>query len=179
MPRFLTALFPWLFCLVLLIPVSGQAADSVETAGDALAVLLGASALGSGWYHQDLPGAKQYAASALVSSGATVLLKYTIDEQRPNGDDHSFPSLHSSFAFSSAEFLRRRYGLRYGLPAYAAAGFVGYSRVESDNHYWHDVLAGAAIGIASSYFLSEPWPGLQMSTAATADFVGLRLSSRW
>ncbi len=33
------------------------------------------------------------------------------------------------------------------VPAYAAASFVAYSRVESREHYPHDVVAGAGIGI--------------------------------
>ena len=46
--------------------------------------------------------------------------------------------------------MRERYGWGYGVPAYALASFVGYSRVESRQHYAPDVIAGAAIGILSS-----------------------------
>lgn len=78
-------------------------------------------------------------------------LKYSVDEERPNGDPHSFPSAHSAITFAGAEFMRKEYGWSWGLPAYLAAGFVGYSRVRADEHYAHDVLAGAAIGILSNY----------------------------
>jgi hypothetical protein len=80
-------------------------------------------------------------------------LKYAIDEQRPeNHGGHGFPSGHTSTAFQAASFIHLRYGLRYGLPLYAVAAFVGWSRVEgeSDMHDPVDVVAGAAIGIASS-----------------------------
>jgi hypothetical protein len=58
-------------------------------------------------------------------------LKSIIDEKRPNGGIHSFPSRHASMAFVSAEFMRKRYGRNYGIPTYALASFVAYSRVEA------------------------------------------------
>lgn len=78
-------------------------------------------------------------------------LKEVTDETRPNGEPDSFPSGHTSLAFAGAEFLRKQYGWRWGAPAYVLAGFVGWSRVYTDNHYTHDVLAGAAIGILSNH----------------------------
>ena len=36
---------------------------------------------------------------------------------------------------------------QYGVPAYAAASFVAYTRVESGQHHDYDVIGGAAIGI--------------------------------
>ncbi|TDU28488.1 PAP2 superfamily protein [Panacagrimonas perspica] len=82
---------------------------------------------------------------------ATYGLKYSIDAKRPNGGGQSFPSGHSAAAFMGAEFIRKGYGFGWGVPAYLAAGWVGYTRVESHNHYWRDVLGGAAVGIASNY----------------------------
>lgn len=81
----------------------------------------------------------------------TYALKYTIDARRPNGGSHGFPSGHSSAAFMGAEFIREHDGPYWGVPAYAAATWVGYTRVESHNHYWRDVIAGAAIGIAANH----------------------------
>lgn len=82
---------------------------------------------------------------------ATYGLKYSINAKRPNGGGQSFPSGHSAAAFMGAEFIRKDCGLAWGIPAYLAAGWVGYTRVESHNHYWRDVLGGAAVGIASNY----------------------------
>ena len=82
---------------------------------------------------------------------ATYALKFGIDEQRPNGHGQSFPSGHTSVAFAGAEFVRKQYGWGWGLPAYAAASYVGWSRVESGNHWTHDVLGGAALGILSNH----------------------------
>ncbi len=82
-------------------------------------------------------------------------LKYSIDEQRPNGQPHSFPSGHTSAAFMGAEFIRKEYGAWPGVPAYLAASYVGWTRQQSRNHYTRDVLAGAAVGILSNHDLSE------------------------
>jgi membrane-associated phospholipid phosphatase len=78
-------------------------------------------------------------------------LKEVTDETRPNGEPDSFPSGHTSIVFAGAEFLRKQYGWSWGVPAYLAAGFVGWSRVYTDHHYTHDVIAGAAIGILSNH----------------------------
>jgi hypothetical protein len=91
-------------------------------------------------------------ALALGRAGLTTgALKYSVNETRPNGGAHSFPSGHTSAAFTGAEFIRKEYGWGWGAPAYFAAGFVAWSRVEADKHYTHDVLAGAAIGILANH----------------------------
>jgi membrane-associated phospholipid phosphatase len=95
-------------------------------------------------------GLQQLAISFGVTWSATFILKRAINETRPNGGDQSFPSGHASSSFASAEFLRRRYGWKWGTPAYAFAALVGYSRVVSKMHWTHDVVAGAALGVASS-----------------------------
>ncbi len=86
---------------------------------------------------------------------ATEALKFTFNEKRPNGGDHSFPSGHTSFAFTGAEFIRKEYGGWWGVPAYGIASYVGFSRVRSHEHYTHDVLAGALIGILANHDLRE------------------------
>ena len=164
---------------LLLTSSQGLAGDGIEQAGDTLTVALAASSLGMAAHRHDGEGAVQFAKSSALSLGATLALKYTVNEERPNGKEHSFPSGHTSLSFASAEFLRKRYGWEYGLPAYAAASFVGYSRVESDNHYWHDVIAGAAIGFASSYFFAEPFHKVTVSLEGSDTYGGIRLSRVW
>jgi hypothetical protein len=89
---------------------------------------------------------------ALARAGVTTgALKYSVNETRPNGGAHSFPSGHASAAFTGAEFIRKEYGWGWAAPAYLAASFVAWSRVEADKHYTHDVLAGAAIGILANH----------------------------
>ena len=158
---------------------TAYAADGIETAGDVLQYVLPAVSAGMVAAHRDGKGAWQFGESFAVTLGTTYALKISIDETRPNGGHYSFPSGHTSSTFSCAEFLRERYGWRYGLPAYLAAAFVGYSRVESRNHYTHDVVAGAAIGILSSYIFTTPYLGWQVGLNTDHDSFGVTLSRAW
>src|SRR5206468_11191501 len=127
----------------------------IRAAGDILQFAIPATAAGLILGYRDGEGALQFAESAALTLGTTYTLKYAVDERRPNGGRQSFPSAHTSISFSGAEFMRERYGWQYGLPAYAAASFVAYSRVEAGEHHPHDVVAGAAIGILSSYIFTK------------------------
>jgi membrane-associated phospholipid phosphatase len=141
----------------LCIAVSAYAADGFEQAGTVMQILIPAAAGGMALYKKDEEGLVQFSKSFLTTLGATYALKYSINEERPNGGSNGFPSGHAAAAFSGASFLQKRYGWEYGIPAYAAASFVGWSRVESENHYWHDVLAGAAIGVISTYIFTDAY----------------------
>src|SRR5215469_7953125 len=126
-------------------------ADKIQTAGEILRIALPVAAGAYSLYLQDYDGTLQLVVSEVISEGLSFGLSHVIREQRPNGADfHSFPSDSAAVAFSAASFLQIRYGWGYGLPAYAVAGFVGWSRVESGRHYWHDVLVGAALGWVAS-----------------------------
>jgi membrane-associated phospholipid phosphatase len=159
--------------------VNAIASDTIASAGDALQFILPATAGALTLAHRDFQGALQFGESAAVTLGVTYALKYTVDERRPNGGSESFPSAHTSISFSAAEFMRKRYGWEYGLPAYGAASFVAYSRVEAGEHHPHDVLAGAAIGIISSYIFTTPWNGWHIQAEAGGKYYGLRLSLNW
>ena len=64
----------------------------------------------------------------------------------------SFPSGHSSLAFSAAASLSIQCKKWYvTVPAYLWASSVGYSRLYLGVHYPSDVLMGAAVGIGSAY----------------------------
>jgi membrane-associated phospholipid phosphatase len=157
-----------------------HANNSIEAAGDVLVYLLPATAGGLTIAYKDGDGALQFVESMALALGSTFALKYTIREERPNHDDHySFPSAHSSASFSSAEFLRKRYGWEYGSPAYAVATFVAFSRVQAEQHYVHDLVAGAAIGIASSYLFTRPYKGWHVQAEVDSKFYGLRVSRSW
>jgi len=166
-----------LFCLT--IGVDVQAGDSVESAGDVLRFILPAAAAGLTLVFKDGQGALQLGESAALALGVTYGLQYTIDAKRPNGKPHSFPSGHTSISFASAEFVRKRYGWEYGLPAYALASFVAYGRVEAKEHYTHDVIAGAAIGIGSSYLFTRPYEGWHIQAEADHKYYGIRLNRTW
>jgi len=154
--KFISHLRSGSLALALLAGVGGARADGIEAAGDVLQYALPITAEGLTLIHEDWDGSWRYA-GAFALQGITVLaLKNTIYETRPNGVGHqSFPSGHTAAAFSAAEFMRARYGWTCGAPAYALAAFTGYSRVESDHHYWHDVGAGDGIGILSRWLFTR------------------------
>jgi membrane-associated phospholipid phosphatase len=177
-PRRATAL-----ALLLLIFYSAvilaNAGDSLAAAGDILQFVLPAAGAGMTLWQRDGQGALQLGESVGTTLALTYSLKYGLNERRPNGGFQSFPSGHTSISFSAAEFIRKRYGWEYGVPAYATAAFVGYSRVEAREHYPHDVLAGAAIGIASSYIFTRPYKGWNLQAEGGSKYIGLRLARSW
>jgi hypothetical protein len=76
-------------------------------------------------------------------------LKYAVHEQRPgNGDQKSFPSGHSTAAFAFAGMVAAEHPLPYGIAAFGLATLTGLSRINDNQHYLHDVVAGATIGTA-------------------------------
>ena len=160
--------------VVLAVTTPAIAADSVETAGDILQLVLPAAAAATTLYYKDIDGTWEFAESAALTLGVTYALKYSINERRPDGGSQSFPSGHTSISVSSAEFLRERYGWEYGAPAYGLAAFTGYSRVESKRHYVGDVLAGAAIGFASSYVFTTPYEKWQVTAETGGGYYGIR-----
>ncbi|MEE9465812.1 MAG: phosphatase PAP2 family protein [Candidatus Neomarinimicrobiota bacterium] len=92
----------------------------------------------------------RFAVTSLVAVGATTaLLKWAIGRERPNHARRhlSFPSGHTSAAFSVAEVMRVLYGNRVGTPFYLAAVITGISRIHDNRHFPSDVVAGAGLGV--------------------------------
>lgn len=126
-----------------------------ETAGTAVAVALPLVAGGITAYKRDWNGTAELLVTTALTVGTVYGLKHLIRECRPfaqpcaqggpNWD--SMPSDTAALAFAPAEFLRERYGWPYGMPAYVAAGFVGWSRVDARKHHWYDVAASAGISL--------------------------------
>lgn len=157
-----------------------EASDSPENAGSIIRTLIPAVAYGTTWYLHDKEGRIQFYKSFFTNLGTTYALKALVDKTRPDGSDNeSFPSGHSSVAFQGAAFIHRRYGFGYAIPAYLGATFVAWSRVESDNHYTVDVLAGAAIGIASSFIFTKPYHGFVVTPMADNGFYGIGITKQW
>ena len=85
----------------------------------------------------------------LVAQTITAGIKLSARRHRPDGDEFSFPSGHSSVTFATATVLQRNFGWKAGAPAYALASYVAASRVQMKRHFFSDVAFGAAIGIVS------------------------------
>ena len=132
-----------------------HAGSNTERAGDILQVLTPLAAYGLTFMKGDDEGRRQFYKSFGTTLVATHLLKNTINAERPNGGGQSFPSGHTSAAFQGAGFIHARYGLEAAWPAYAAATFVGYSRVAAKKHHTRDVVAGAALGVATSFLFTR------------------------
>jgi membrane-associated phospholipid phosphatase len=93
----------------------------------------------------------------------TYILKYVVNRDRPYmtyrdlkplGDEksRSFPSGHTSSAFSTAMSLSLNYPKWYvAVPAFAWASATAYSRMYLGVHYPTDVLAGAALGVGTAW----------------------------
>jgi membrane-associated phospholipid phosphatase len=168
--------------VALLWPFTGlraRAGDDIQTAGDILQYVLPTVAGGLTLGFRDYKGTLQFGESFALTEAATYGLKYSVNETRPNGGRQSFPSAHTSVSFSAAEFMRKRYGWGVGIPAYAAASFVAYSRVEAREHYPHDVIAGAGIGIISSYIFTRPYKGWRVKVEGDSRYLGLTFSHAW
>jgi len=151
-------------------PTNPSAGYWQKTSSTAYAISVGipASEFFIGWINKD----KHLQNRAWETMGGlainTVLveaLKYTVNRQRPytqyptlinpynNSEiDKSFPSGHTSAAFSVATSLAIQYKKWYIVaPAYLWAGSVGYGRLYLGEHYPTDVIAGAAIGAGSAW----------------------------
>ena len=165
-----------LFLFLISLSLHADRYNTVERAGDVMVLLLPATAYAKTLYEYDGQGALQFSLGLSTTMATTFTLKYTIDAERPNGDNsRSFPSGHSAAAFSSATFLQMRYGWKYGLPAYLGAGFVAWSRVYTENHYTRDVVAGAILGTVGSYIFTKKFQ-TKLIPIADNGIYGLSLS---
>ena len=133
----------------------------LEDTGDILQIALPLAAGITTIIKKDWKGTKQFALSYGTGFIVTHSLKKIIRKERPEGRNlyDAFPSGHTTSAFSGASFIQRRYGWKYGKWAYVLAAIVGVSRMEGPDG-WHDiwdVLAGATVGIGSTYIYTKPY----------------------
>lgn len=150
--------------------------DVINNVSDTLIYVVPTFAFGMTLGARDGPGTLQFGESVGVAMGITAALKYTIRERRPNGQKQSFPSGHMAITVTSAEFMRKRYGWQYGLPAYLISAYVGYDRIRVDEHYYWDVAAGAAISFTSAYLITKPYKGWALQPEVESKYLGVRIS---
>ncbi len=169
-----------LICILLAPLQHAMASDRAENASSLLRTLIPTVAYGTTFYLHDSDGRTQFYKGFFSNLAITYSLKKTVTKTRPNGNDNeSFPSGHTSVAFQGAAFIHRRYGLKYALPAYLGSSYVAWNRVDSDHHFTIDVLAGAAVGMASSFIFTQPYKGFVVTPVASNGFYGVGISKQW
>jgi membrane-associated phospholipid phosphatase len=90
---------------------------------------------------------RQMSEAYALNTLAMLVIKKTSHRARPDHSDHqSFPSGHTSTSFCTAAFLYGRQDRLTGLTGYALAGLTGYQRLQSNRHWFSDVLAGGLLG---------------------------------
>lgn len=129
--------------------------STLRRSGDIVQIALPAAAFASQLIERDWKGLRRFTLSVGVASAVTFGLKRVVAKTRPDAlDRHSFPSGHSMFSVSGASFLATQYGPKVGLPAFAAASFVAFTRVHTDRHFADDVIAGGGIGLISNWLFA-------------------------
>lgn len=152
-------LFIVTFVVVLLnIRLTSAQKSGLETAGDIGLLVVPVAALSASLIKGDKEGTWQFTKGFVLNQAVTYGLKISINKSRPDfSDNNAFPSGHTSTAFHGASFIHRRYGFKYSIPAYVISGFTAFSRIGADKHDGFDILAGAIIGIGSTYLFTTPY----------------------
>ena len=121
------------------------------------------------WVSSKAKGLSVELGAELVTMGVTEGLKNVSNRERPGGTDNSFPSGHSSAAFTNVvlanrnlQYLSMSDNLRTALQVgnYVLASATAWARVEANGHWLSDVFAGAAIGYFFGAFLHDGFMGL-------------------
>ncbi len=107
----------------------------------------------------------------------TQSLKYIVAYPRPDGVGmESFPSGHTTSAFTGATIMANEYGQRsvaYSIAGYGLATVVGSFRILKNRHWTADVLFGAGVGIAATETVYLVYPWLQKKVFKNKNWVTL------
>ena len=142
-------------------PIFGSQ-SSAEDATDVMLTSLLVGSLFSTYEASKTEGPSRWAINLGGMATARVVtqgLKSAVGRERPNGEnDRSFPSAHSTNAFSSASviwhdldvipYFSAKTDLKLGIrvATQTLAGLTAWGRIEAGQHFPSDVLFGAAIG---------------------------------
>lgn len=160
----------------------GKAAAESKTdllATDILTGVIPLGALAVAYFKDDTEGQKQWLRNTGVNQVLLTTLRVGFNEtylgKRPNGKkQYSFPSGHVGFVMSGATFLGERYGWKWGTPAYLAAAYVAYVRVDADKHHWRDVIAGTAVAYGVALLTVTPEKATTLAPVIGPGFLGIR-----
>lgn len=167
------------FASLLFLHCGAAAAFARELPGDIVTAVLPITSYGITMLKDDPDGGREMLRTTGVSLVVNTLLRVGFNQtslgERPNGNGYGFPSGHAGFVFSSASFLQERYGWKYGVPAYAAAGYVAWLRVDTGHHRWRDVTAGALVSWTVSEFFVTPFGATHLAPVVGPDWLGFRI----
>ena len=152
---------PQLFLAIMMVAscsFSKASDDGLRHTTDVLCLLPDATGLGLAIAKHDTEGLNQLGLSTATCLALNYGLELCIRKDRPDGTGHhAFPSTHTAVAFNGSTFLMKRYGWKWGVPAYVVSSFVAWGRVHTDRHDWWDVLGGAAIGAGTAFIFTRPF----------------------
>lgn len=149
-------------------------ARSLETIGFARTVLgANVALIGAGWLFREHEAGNRLMRTALVSlesqlfvEGIVGLTKFGVGRARPFTEegthsfvpfenfDKSFPSSHAARSFAVAAVFAESYPQPVPFLAYTTATSIALSRIQLNEHFASDVLAGAALGFLVGKALS-------------------------
>ena len=179
-----------------------KAADAGSFIGNPFLHLGIAAAVYGGGILADSPKHKELGEmlgeAAILADGVTFVLKEAVGRARPltgadkdrfepfrfRTDYDSLPSMHTDSSFAMASVMAATSeSWTTGALSYAAAGFVGFSRLYQNKHWASDVLLGAAIGELSGRIVTRFHAGsgsrVMLAPMVAGDAVGLGISGRF
>lgn len=158
--------------------IAGGDYGNDELASDVLTGVIPLTGLAVAYFKGDTEGQKQWLRNTGVNQVLTTTLRLGFNEtslgERPNGNEYGFPSGHVAFVMSGATFLGQRYGWKWGAPAYMAASYVAYVRVDNDHHHWRDVIASGALAYGVALLTVTPEKASYLAPVIGPRFLGLR-----
>lgn len=174
-------IFIFILLITPIISHAGESSDNWKHFSDAGAYGLVAVSWITPGVKKDKEGFKQAFYSVATASAIGLVGKLTIDEKRPDlTSNDSFPSNHTANSFAAATTMYRRYGWKYGAPAYVVASLVGNGRVRAHRHHWRDVLAGALLGTSSGWYFTDKFEATSQIGAWWEDNrIGLSYALKW
>lgn len=174
----LVCLMITLFGLSATTALAGSDYSNSELTTDIFTAAVPLTGLAVAYFKGDTEGQKQWLRNTGVNQVLTTALRLGFNEtslgERPNGHEYGFPSGHVAFVMSGATFLGERYGWKWGTPAYMAAAYVAYVRVDEDHHHWRDVIASTVLAYGVAKLTVTPENASFIAPVVGPDFLGLR-----